>query len=367
MKILILQDYLRSGGTERQTIFLANFFQKKGYNTFVMTFRPGGVLMPNIKKFNIRHLALQTFDTYIDWFAPKLIRKIQEKKPNIVLCMGRIANIYGGYIQKKITNCFVIGTIRTGRSLPFLNKIAFKNVKIIVGNSNWWINELKRKGFNSKKIHIINNSLVRNWDLKINKKKRKDFRINFRANENTCVFLNVANFQSGKRQIELIKNCIRLGSTIDWQLWLVGHGSRYFLCKLVAICSSFRHRIKFIGYQEDPYLYYLAADVALSASLQDSQPNFLVEAQFMGLPVIAYDYRGVKDCFQSEKTGLLIPCKDHIKFLNAMIFLAKDHQFRTKINHLARSWSLNNFSKESQAYKYIKLFSLLTKNNNTSN
>ena len=44
MKILLVQDYLRSGGTERQTILLANAFRAAGHAASLVTFRPGGAL-----------------------------------------------------------------------------------------------------------------------------------------------------------------------------------------------------------------------------------------------------------------------------------------------------------------------------------
>ena len=44
MKILIVQDYLRSGGTERQSVLLANAFAAAGHATTLLTFRPGGPL-----------------------------------------------------------------------------------------------------------------------------------------------------------------------------------------------------------------------------------------------------------------------------------------------------------------------------------
>ncbi|MBC8041482.1 MAG: glycosyltransferase, partial [Opitutaceae bacterium] len=46
MKIRFVQDYLRSGGTERQTLLLAHAFRKAGHDTAVVLFRPGGTLYP---------------------------------------------------------------------------------------------------------------------------------------------------------------------------------------------------------------------------------------------------------------------------------------------------------------------------------
>jgi predicted ABC-type transport system involved in lysophospholipase L1 biosynthesis ATPase subunit len=44
MKILIIQDHLRSGGTERQSVLLANAFAAAGHPATLLTFRPGGPL-----------------------------------------------------------------------------------------------------------------------------------------------------------------------------------------------------------------------------------------------------------------------------------------------------------------------------------
>ncbi|MFM9091816.1 MAG: hypothetical protein ACKOUK_08765 [Verrucomicrobiota bacterium] len=40
MRLLILQDRLRSGGTERQSILLANAFAAAGHVVTLLTFRP---------------------------------------------------------------------------------------------------------------------------------------------------------------------------------------------------------------------------------------------------------------------------------------------------------------------------------------
>ena len=44
MKILIVQDYLRSGGTERQSVFMATMFAQAGHEGTLLTFRPRGIL-----------------------------------------------------------------------------------------------------------------------------------------------------------------------------------------------------------------------------------------------------------------------------------------------------------------------------------
>ncbi|MDB4385700.1 glycosyltransferase, partial [Opitutaceae bacterium] len=96
MKILVVQDFLRSGGTERQSVLLASSFARAGHATTLVTFRPGGVLQPSESVDGLEIRSLQSRDTKLDWWAPALIRRAKSWAPDIVLCMGRMANCYGG-------------------------------------------------------------------------------------------------------------------------------------------------------------------------------------------------------------------------------------------------------------------------------
>ena len=78
MKILIVQDYLRSGGTERQSILMATAFAKAGHAVTLLTFRPRGVLELDGEQQPFAFRSLQPFDTRLDWFAPGLLRAAEE-------------------------------------------------------------------------------------------------------------------------------------------------------------------------------------------------------------------------------------------------------------------------------------------------
>jgi hypothetical protein len=97
MKIIVIQDHLRSGGTERHSILLTREFCGLGHEAELITFRPGGRLAPSA---SCPHRALQPFDTGIDWFAPGLLRAALDGS-DIVLCMGKTANCFAGRIQRR--------------------------------------------------------------------------------------------------------------------------------------------------------------------------------------------------------------------------------------------------------------------------
>src|SRR5688500_3880548 len=117
MKILVIQDFLRSGGTERQSILLANAFAASGHATALLTFRPGGVLDSMVAPIVMR-LALQPFDLWLDWFAPRLLSEVGRLEPHVILCLGRMANAYARNLQGEFPSVAVVATMRTGRTLP---------------------------------------------------------------------------------------------------------------------------------------------------------------------------------------------------------------------------------------------------------
>ena len=102
MKILIIQDYLRSGGTERHSVFLAGSFADAGHDVSLITFRPGGQLATESWQPNFAYHSLQKRDWHLDWFAPGLRGLVSKISPQIVLCMGRMANCYAGLIQRRL-------------------------------------------------------------------------------------------------------------------------------------------------------------------------------------------------------------------------------------------------------------------------
>ncbi|MEY3773407.1 MAG: hypothetical protein RLZZ129_187, partial [Verrucomicrobiota bacterium] len=138
MKILLLQDWLRSGGTERQSVLLANAFAAAGHTVTLLTFRPGGALAATVDP-AVTRAALQPFDTRLDWFAPGLTRFIARRPPDVILCLGRMANCYGQNIvcatRDRWPRLAVIGTMRTGKPLPRLFRLSLRHVRHIIANS----------------------------------------------------------------------------------------------------------------------------------------------------------------------------------------------------------------------------------------
>ncbi len=353
MKILLLQDFLRSGGTERQTVSLCEYFARSGHDVSLLTFRPGGRLADRVERAGISLQALQSFDLGVNFFAPGLFREVGRLNPDVILCMGRMANSFAGFLQKRFQNIVTVGSARTGKPLPLLNQWSFRQVDAVLANCEWWRHQLVATGVANSRIRVVHNGVVPSWEGRDSVQARRKVRHELEAGPSTVVFLNVANFRSRKRHAWLIETFSHICPTLDWQLWLVGDGARCSRCRQIAEKSNAAHHIRMLGYHENPYPFYAGADVAVSASIEDSLPNFLIEAQSEGLPVIASDVRGVGETFSNGESGYLVAPDDRAGFLSRIENLCNDSTLRKTMGESGSRAAIENFSGDIQAAKVL--------------
>lgn len=355
MKLVILQDYLRGGGTENQSLFLADSLRQFDYEITVLTFRPGGVLAPRLKEHAIKHQSLQPCDLKLNFFAPLLTTRLKQLSPDLVLLMGRMANNRAEQIKHALPGCRVIATVRTGKPLPAGNMKSVQVADTVLVNSQWWADELGRQKIETEKIHVIPNAFFRKWDIEKLHDTRTSVRREERIPEQDCVFINVAGFRAGKNQAELLRACASLDSP-NWRLWFVGDGSERKACEILARTLGIHRQVRFFGFRKDPFAMLAAADVAVSASTEDALPNFLVEAQWIGLPVVAVDYRGVKECFEHKVSGLLCPPHNAEVLKKSMQHYQNDREARSNAGKEGRKRALKHYAPEQNARTYHEVF-----------
>ena len=360
MKILVVQDYLRSGGTDRQSLLLSGAFAAAGHDSTLLTFRPGGALAATCSPAVTRRV-LQPFDLGLDWFAPGLKRTVAGIAPDIILCMGRMANCYAGGLQEKFPATAVIATMRTGKPLPRLFRRSLRTVPHIVANSQEAkANLVTGLGLPEGKISVIYNSLV--FPPASSLTRNTALRTQHGAGPGTVVLICVAMFRPEKNQRELIELAAALPATADWQLWLAGTGPALAACERLAAERGLAARVKFLGFQPDPSALYRAADIAVHASRSESLSNFLIEAQAHGLPAVVYAAQGIAECFQPGQTGWVVPQGDRAAFIARLQPLLADEAFRRTCATGARALAGTRFDPAQQTRAYLDLFARLVQN-----
>lgn len=354
MKILVVQDYLRSGGTERQACTLASAFADSGHQVMLMTFRPGGALS-SLPSARVQRLVLQKSDLGWDWYAPGLIRRAREFDPDGVLCMGRMANCYGSFLAGRLQRAVVIATLRTGKVLPWLFRRSLRTVRHVVANSHETRDRVIAAGqATADRVSVIHNSLVFTPAPPPSDQDREEARRQRGAGPDTVVLLWVGMFRPEKNHRECLDLVARLPASLPWQFWLVGEGpTRAELMRQTA-SRGLADRVQFLGFMSNPTSLYPLADLAVMTSRSESLSNFLIEAHAHGLPSLAYAASGVSEC-----GGTVVPMGDQTAFLAALEKRVADREFRRQESCRVRQFARDAFSPDKQTRAYLDLFQKL--------
>lgn len=359
MKILVVQDRLRSGGTERQSVALSNAFAAAGHETTLLTFRPGGRLSGTVAA-DVHRRSLQPFDLRLDWFAPGLTGTARRLQPDIVLCMGRMANCYGAALQRRTPQAAVIATMRTGKPLPALFRRSLRFVRAVVANSEEARQTLtNRYGVAANRVHVIYNSLVFPPDAAGTEAAtaREAVRARHGASADTAVLLCVAMFRPEKNQQALVETVARLPNAVDYQLWLAGDGPARPACEALVRRLRLHDRVKFVGFNHDPAPLYAAADIGVHASWSDALSNFVIEAQAYGLPVVVYDSQGMRECCIPGRTGWVLDRTDDTGFRARLLTLMTEPAAQREARGAeARRFARERFDPARQVDAYLELF-----------
>ncbi len=380
MKILLVQDRLRGGGTERQTAFLAAAFARCGHPVSVLTFRPGGALVPELAAAGVAVRPLQPFDTGLDWFAPGLVAAARAGAPEIVLCMGRMANCRAAQLQRVLPLAAVVATVRTGKALPWLYRRGLRTAHGIIANSEFARRTLVAPEGAADRCVVIRNSLLHSALLADEvtpaiapggaARQSSDHpaaapvggaarQSDDHAPSAQPLLLCVAQFRREKNQRELLEIAALLPRDLPWHLAFVGEGPTRTECERRAAALGLADRIVFHGWQADPARFYRDAAIAVLTSQRESLPNFLVEAQCAGVPVVTYEVGGAAECFRDGETGHLIPAGDRARFAATLAELLAAHPRRAAMSAAACAWARTEFDPDRQVAAHLEFFAQL--------
>jgi glycosyltransferase involved in cell wall biosynthesis len=261
-----------------------------------------------------------------------------------------MANCHAGHLQRTLKRTAVVSTVRTGKHLPYFYRNALRTVSGIITNSEFANHSLVAPARPKAPIAVIPNALL----------------VAGLASAGNGVpagppyrILCIAMFRKEKNHFDLVEICSRLPREPRWHLDLVGEGSERAGCEARVRELGIADLVSFHGWTRDPAPFYHSAAVAVLASRRESLPNFLVEAQAAGLPVVAYDVGGCSECFADGSSGLLIAPGDEAAFRAALSSLLSNPARRTAMARTARDRAATLFDPERSVRAHLDFFESL--------
>lgn len=204
--------------------------------------------------------------------------------------------------------------------------------------------------------------------FKVDPKAKSRIREELNIPENATIVGTVARLEPVKGIQYFIEavNELKNISFLDPVFYLiVGDGSLYD--KLTALASELKldDRIIFAGMRDNVYEFLSAMDIYVQPSVNEGMGKTIVQAQAMGLPVIASRVQGIPDALVEGKTGLLVPPGNSKMLAQDILRLIQDKKLAVEMGRNGARWvneRVDNhprFSTERMIFLLEKLYDSL--------
>lgn len=166
--------------------------------------------------------------------------------------------------------------------------------------------EIRAQGVNAEKIRFIPNAFLgKSIDLA---------RIN--RNDGEVVIFYPASVIPRKNQLALLKAVDQLKDKLSTSVYLAGDldADKTYTRSLKDFCQSsgIEERIHFLGKipHNEVLAYFDQCDLVVFPTKAEMMPRAVIEAMWLGKPVIASGVDGIRDLINDHKTGILIDPDD---------------------------------------------------------
>lgn len=141
----------------------------------------------------------------------------------------------------------------------------------------------------------------------------------------------IANFYPTKGLDYLIDAIHIASKNIKIKLAIIGDGELRPELEKQIKSNNLESNIILTGKIKNAQQYLLAFDLAVSSSVKEGFPYFLLEAMAAGLPIVATKVGGIPEIIADNETGLLIEARNPAALADKIILLAKNPELMMRL------------------------------------
>lgn len=343
--VFLLQDLL-FGGTQTQSLELARHLDRDALDLRIWTLISGNDLAEKVEPTGLRVEALSSRKTVGLSALARLARKLAGEKPDLLLLLTVVPNIWGRILGRLTKVPAIIATVRQDAALVraherFLARLPDHFICNAEALGRALVEEY---GVLPERVTVIPNGV--------------DTRV-FRpgAQPEPGLILCPARLDPDKDHSTLLQAFELLAERRpEARLRLVGEG-RLKQALAAEIERSFGDgRVRLLDGRPDLTGLYGRASVVTLASRHEGLPNVVLEAMAAGRPVVATRVGGVAEAIEPERTGLLVDPGDPVGLARAWERLLADPRLGREMGRRARLRAEAEFSLETSVAAHERLF-----------
>jgi colanic acid/amylovoran biosynthesis glycosyltransferase len=178
---------------------------------------------------------------------------------------------------------------------------------------------------------------------------------------NSIVVLTVARLVEEKGieyGIQAVGRLLSKHPKLNLKYWIIGGGSLEKQLKEVAEELGLGRVVKFLGPMEHSRIieYMQKADIFLLPSVAEALPVVLMEAQAIGLPVVATSVGSVTEAMVNNKSGFIVRGGDADALAERLEYLIKHPEIWPKMGEEGRNFVERKFDVEKLNRKLVNIY-----------
>lgn len=140
------------------------------------------------------------------------------------------------------------------------------------------------------------------------------------------------------------------------ELMLAGIGGLEGKLRTLVDELGISSHVRFLGYVQDMVEIYQESDVVIQSSLTEGLPNVILEAAFLGVPIIATDVGGTREVIPDASCGRLVDPGSVGAIESALRDYLRDPARFLEMTHRARKRVLLEFSFDERVRRMTELY-----------
>jgi len=365
-RVLFIHGTLEIGGAEEVRLALLSHLDRARYQATVCCLQRGGQIAEEVAALGCEVIVLgHRAHAFSLGTLAALRRLIQERRPHIVQTSLPRAN-YWGRMAAALERAPVIiaeeHNIRekSDRARPVIERVLGPRTDCVIAVSQSVrsaVAAMDRASARRPTVVIPNPVNARRLQPQ---RSRADVRRELRVSDDETLIVHTGrmeSFRGQKGQDILIEAMAALPSTMSAVLCaLIGDGPARRQLERMAQELGVATRVRFLGYRRDVADFLAAADLFVFPSRWEGMPIALMEAMWMGLPVVASDISASRETLGQGEYGRLVHAESPGALAEAIAGLLGDTRARIELGLRAQTYARNTFAPERYAKTVSELW-----------
>ncbi|HIE44105.1 MAG TPA: glycosyltransferase family 1 protein [Candidatus Omnitrophica bacterium] len=340
------------GGSQEHTRLLSCGLKFKGHAVTVVCRE--GSLVEAYREEGLKVIALELRDRIK---AIKfLTRLIKQRKFDVVHTHNRDGDIAGLIAAKLTSTPVIVSTIHSyinqdkfgDRKMNFPlwlynNILTFLPHRIVAVSEALRKHILEELRVIPEKLICIMNAVDLNG-LKC-KRDKSELRRELNIPQSSKVIGSVGKLIIMKGYRYLVESAVEILSEVpDVRFLIIGDGNQREVLQRKVKEYGIQKRFMFLGERQDAIEIMQSFDIFVHPSLSEGLPRVVMEAQGLGVPVVATSVGGTPEVVEDGKTGILVSPKDPVAQSRAILSLLRDSLKRKRMGEAGKRRIEEKFS-----------------------